>query len=128
MSGAEAASRVLVVEDDADVRAAIALFLASHGYEVLEARHGAEALALLRDAAASGPAVGLVLLDLMMPVMDGWTFRAEQLGDPALASIPVIVVTADAAAAGKSRQLAAAAFLLKPIDLDDLLDLVRACC
>ena len=121
---AAAGKTVLVVEDDADVRAALGLLLESHGYPVLEAEHGAEALTLLRDRAD----VGVILLDLMMPVMDGSTFRVEQRKDAALADIPVVVVTADAAGADRARELGAAAHLPKPIDLDRLLAVVRSYC
>lgn len=115
---------LLIVEDDDDVRGAIALFLESHGYAVLEARHGGEGLALLRGT----PGIRLVLLDLMMPVMDGWTFRDRQRSDPAIAGVPVVVITADARAVGRSAALGVADFLLKPLDLDHLLAVVRAHC
>src|SRR2546428_6585449 len=82
---------VLIVEDDAGVRGAFAALLASEGYRVLEAADGLEALRLLR-AAEDLPC--LILLDLMMPRMNGWDFRAVQRRDERLDSNPVGVVSA----------------------------------
>jgi CheY-like chemotaxis protein len=70
----------------------------------------------------------VILLDLMMPVMDGWQFRTEQLRDPALAAIPVILISADGTVREKAAALSAAAFLRKPIDVEQLLALVRQYC
>src|SRR5437763_14895472 len=92
---------ILIVEDDTDVREAMAIFLAGEGYKVVEAGHGAEALDQLRSATV----FCLILLDLYMPVMDGWAFRAEQLRDAALAAIPVIVISADDSASRRGRGL-----------------------
>jgi DNA-binding response OmpR family regulator len=108
--------KVLVVEDEEDIRDTLAEALASEGYEVVRACDGAEALEKLR---ACHPAV--VLLDLMMPVMDGWAFRAAQREDPTVCRIPVIVVSAEGRAGG----LDVAGFLQKPFDLDQLLTAVR---
>jgi len=93
---------VLIVEDDADVRESLVAILESEGYRVLEAENGAVALDQLRRDVP----VCLILLDLFMPTMNGWTFRDEQLRDPQLAPIPVIVISADAAAAGGRRRSA----------------------
>src|SRR4051794_32625764 len=81
-------ARVLVVEDDASIRDALAQLLASEGYAVDTSENGARALDRLRSAAAPD----VIVLDLRMPVMDGWQFRAEQRRDPDLASIPVIAI------------------------------------
>jgi CheY-like chemotaxis protein len=81
---------VLVVEDDGVIRAGMEQLLQSAGYDVVSATDGRNALDLLR----AGAAVDAILLDLMMPVMDGWAFRREQLRDPRLAHIPVIVLSA----------------------------------
>src|SRR5213594_1928434 len=116
--------RILIVEDDSGVREALAVFLESEGYAVAEAEHGEAALRRLRTATT----FCLILLDLFMPTMNGWAFRAEQLRDPALARIPVVVLSADAAVADKAAQLGAAGHLGKPIDLDKLLHLVKAHC
>jgi CheY-like chemotaxis protein len=81
---------VLIVDDDRDIRAALGELLAEDGYEVATATNGAEALELLRNS--SPPC--MVLLDLMMPVMDGYEFLEEQKRDPALAPVPVAIMTA----------------------------------
>ncbi len=107
---------ILVVDDERDIRDTIAELLADEGYAVEEAGDGAEALAKARDC---HPAV--VLLDLMMPGMNGWEFRARQRGDPELAGIPVIVVSALGRVAGVD----AAGYLQKPFELEDLLSAVR---
>lgn len=83
---------IMVVEDDADVLDVIALTLEDHGYSVLVAANGRQALDKLR-AAEHRPA--LILLDLMMPVMDGRQFREAQRRDPALADVPVVLLSAD---------------------------------
>jgi len=117
--------RVLVVEDDADVRGALAAVLEVAGYQVVEAAHGGEALDHLRAASKS---FCMILLDLFMPTMNGWAFRAEQLRDPTLATVPVVIVTADATAPGRSGDLGAAEYLTKPVDFDRLLAVVAEHC
>lgn len=107
---------ILVVDDERDIRDTIAELLAEEGYAVEEAGDGAEALAKARDCK---PIV--VLLDLMMPGMNGWEFRARQQGDPEIATIPVIVLSA----LGRVPGVDAAAFLQKPFGLEDLLTVVR---
>jgi CheY-like chemotaxis protein len=93
------------------------------GHAVIEARDGREALERLRAGR-----VGLVLLDLWMPVMNGWEFRSEQRKDPALAGIPVVVITADHAAAHHAERFGAVAWMTKPVDFDRLLELVDRHC
>jgi CheY-like chemotaxis protein len=107
---------VLIVDDETDIREAIAELLAEEGYDVEGARDGAEALTKARRCHPS-----LVLLDLMMPGMNGWEFRAKQRGDPELAAIPVVVLSA----LGRVPGVDAAGFLQKPFELDDLLTAVR---
>ena len=107
---------VLVVDDESDIREAVAEVLADEGYVVHGAGDGAEAL---RKARAVHP--NIVLLDLMMPGMNGWEFRAAQKGDPELSDIPVVVLSALGRVAGMD----AAGFIQKPFDLDELLDAVR---
>src|SRR5881392_3915466 len=87
----EEAGPVLVVEDDEDIRDSLVEFLGDEGYEARGAGNGREALSLL---AAIAPPPCLIILDLMMPVMDGRTFREEQLRRPDVADIPVIVISA----------------------------------
>ncbi len=101
---------LLVIEDDDDVREALADVLRDAGYDVAWAADGAEAIRALR----SGLRPSAILLDLMMPVMDGYECRAEQRGDPALASIPVIVVSADRFVERDGRAVGAAAAIAKP--------------
>lgn len=115
---------VLVVEDDVDIRAVIRIALEAEGYTVATVGNGREALEYLRGVGIPR----LILLDLMMPVMDGWQFRAVQQADPAWAGIPVVVVSADGRASQKADALGAAGGLGKPIDLDLLLDVVSRHC
>lgn len=110
--------QVLVVEDNLDIRGTVELVLQAEGFRVLVASNGADALALLR-ATAKLPHV--ILLDLMMPVMDGYAFREAQRADPRLSGIPIVVLTADGHAERKAADLGAAGFLQKPVDLDDLI-------
>ena len=111
---------VLVVEDDRDVRESLVAVLEDAGYKVISASDGRAALTLLR----AGPLPSVILLDLMMPVMDGWEFRQRQSARPALAGIPVVVVTA----AYEPRGIDAADVILKPLDFDLLLRVVRSHC
>jgi CheY-like chemotaxis protein len=104
----------LIVEDDHLIREAIAEALDEEGFDVVEAANGREALEKLHAERAS-----LVLLDLMMPVMDGWRFREAQLRDPEISSIPVVVLSAV-----KDENVPAARYFSKPCDLDELLDTV----
>jgi CheY-like chemotaxis protein len=114
---------VLVVEDDADILRAIVQVLEDEGYAVRAAENGNAALAALRGPEARLPCV--ILLDLMMPVMDGWAFRAEQLRDPILARIPVIVLTADGSAAAETGAMEVAGALRKPVELLTLLATIQ---
>jgi CheY-like chemotaxis protein len=115
---------VLVVEDDPDIRATICEALEDHGYATAGASNGVEALEYLRSGAEK-PC--LILLDLMMPVMDGQTFRAEQRADPALADIPVVVISAYRDVDKHAADLATE-YLAKPVRLDTLLETARKHC
>jgi CheY-like chemotaxis protein len=119
-----AAKLILVVEDDPDLAQLVGEVLESAGYRTAIAGNGVEALDQLR--ANTHP--DLILLDMMMPVMDGWTFREEQCKEPALASIPVVAVTADGDARGKAAAIQAAGYVTKPITIDSLLDAVERVC
>lgn len=110
---------VLVVDDERDLRENIAEILEDEGYQTKQAANGAAALALARAA----PHPNVILLDLMMPVMTGWQFRAEQLADPEIAGIPVILVSA-----ADPQGLNAWATLLKPYEVDALLSAVHHAC
>jgi DNA-binding response OmpR family regulator len=116
---------ILLVEDDDDIREAMALFLQTEGYDVVQATNGDEALRQLR---ASYGRICLVLLDLFMPVKNGWEFRAEQMADPAIAGVPVVVVSADRTARDKGDTLGAIEYLVKPVDFDHLLGTIAAYC
>jgi DNA-binding response OmpR family regulator len=119
-------NRVLVVEDDDDLRGSLTHSLQCEGYDVDEARNGREALEHLHD----GKLPGCILLDLMMPVMNGWQFRQAQQEDPnrAIADIPVIVLSAVGGHVQKVEPLDAVAFMRKPFDLDVLLDTIQTHC
>jgi signal transduction histidine kinase/DNA-binding response OmpR family regulator len=112
---------VLVVDDDADTRNSVAEILEAHGYRVHVASNGQEALDTLRG---EGPRPGLILLDMMMPVMDGSTFRSEQQRDPALSAIPVVVFSAYGSVARTAANLRAAGYLAKPLTMDSLLQTI----
>jgi len=113
---------VLIVEDDEDLRDMMAQMLSIEGFTAATVANGREALAYLHRA----PTPNLILLDLMMPVMDGWEFRRRQQADPAIARVPVIVLSA--LDPGRASNVNAAAFLKKPLDFDRLLQLVRDHC
>lgn len=115
-------ARILLVEDDADLRESLCKVLEESGYEVDGVRNGREALEYLRRE--QPPCV--VLLDLMMPVMTGWEFRDAQRGDPALSDIPVVILTADGRAQSKADSLGVGKFLRKPLQLEELLGTVRS--
>ena len=114
--------RFLIVEDDADTRDMIGRFLELEGYAVETAANGRQAL----DRLDAGASACVILLDLMMPVMDGWEFRRIQVGHSVLSKIPVIVFSA----AGRDRMLQVDAneYLAKPVDLDELLDRISRYC
>ena len=122
ITGPRACGGVLVVEDDADILRALVQVLQDEGHTVRAAENGLVALATLRARGAQPPCV--ILLDLMMPVMDGWAFRAEQLRDPTLAHIPVILLTADGNAVEKAALLTGAGALRKPVELATLLEAI----
>jgi CheY-like chemotaxis protein len=130
MSGAEhsmgrwmtrADRQILVVDDDRDIRAVVDDLLTEEGYLVKTANNGRQALEILSNWRPE-----VILLDLSMPEMNGWTFLAHQQADPALAQIPVIVMSAHYNL-GKGNALdAAAAVVPKPFDIDRLLTLITA--
>ncbi|HVL57967.1 MAG TPA: response regulator [Burkholderiaceae bacterium] len=116
---------VLLVEDDPDVRESLRLGLVLEGYPVRTAANGREALALLESAAAP-PC--LILLDIMMPVMDGFEFLRQKQSKPALAAIPTVVLSAHPRELQFVQPLGVALWLRKPLDLDDLMTAVRGWC
>lgn len=109
---------VLVVEDDGDLREIIADVLADQKIPVIVAANGQQAL----DCLAGIPVrPSLILLDMMMPVMDGWRFREAMLGDPGLAAIPVVVMSAHADARRVAAEIGAVGSLAKPVSVAELL-------
>ena len=111
---------VLLVDDDPDILEIVTLLLGLHAVPVVAAHDGAEALALLRDKQD----LGLVLLDLMMPKMDGATFLRRLKEAPELAGTPVVVMSGNRDTATTATKLGADGYLLKPIELDDLTRIV----
>jgi CheY-like chemotaxis protein len=112
--------RILVVEDDEDAREAMVALLQMKGYRAVPAGNGKQALDYLNRA----PVPDLIILDLWMPVMDGWQFRNEQIKDPRLAEIPVIVLTA----LSDRTDIDANEIIIKPVDVDRLLTTVSHYC
>ena len=115
---------ILVVEDDRDLRDSLCGVLELEGFPTVGARNGEEALTWLR----THPAPCAILLDLMMPVMNGLEFRTRQLDDVALAGIPVIVLSALDDGQQKTDLRDAQAYLKKPIEPDALFDALRRFC
>ena len=115
-------AKILVVEDNDDVREMMAVTLELEGHKVDTAANGREALEKLR----TGEKPCLILLDLMMPVMNGWEFRRALQQDPVLRTVPVVVVSA--ATGDIVKKTPADAFLSKPVDMDRLLDVVCDLC
>jgi CheY-like chemotaxis protein len=116
---------IAVIEDDTAIRDAIAEALEDEGYDVIAADHGQDAFDQL-NRRSEAPCV--ILLDLMMPVMDGWKFRDQQKQHPTLGAVPVIILTADAKAQDKVNALGAQGHMGKPVDLDRLLETVHQYC
>lgn len=110
---------LLIVEDSPDLQILLAQMLKGQGYVISKAFNGQEALQLLRTMPKLP---SLILLDIMMPVMDGFAFRKEQQEDPRLALIPVIVMTAGSDLDIKAKQMHVTEILRKPIDFKKLLD------
>ena len=110
---------VLIVEDDPDARMMLETMLRLEGYETITARNGSEGLAMMREHRPCA-----VLLDLMMPVMDGWQFRRQQLTEPELADVPVVCVTAVGNPDEVRTRLGVPCFS-KPVDVNQLLSEVQ---
>jgi CheY-like chemotaxis protein len=116
---------ILVVEDEAVVRTEVTELLTTAGYTTMEATSGWAALDVLWQADALPQ---LILLDLMLPGMDGWQFRQMQQQDPDLAGIPVVLLGSAADEERSKTAMQGLAFLTKPIDAEQLLDAVARCC
>jgi CheY-like chemotaxis protein len=113
---------VLIVEDDEDLRDVVDVLLQASGYETMTAANGAIGLEMMQHRKPC-----IVLLDMVMPIMDGWTFRSRQMADPELADVPVVCVTGleDPREVRARLQLRC---LSKPLDFDRLLAEVSAAC
>jgi CheY-like chemotaxis protein len=118
-------SAILLVEDDVDIRIDLADILRTEGYEVATVANGQEALDWLHN---HGNQASLILLDLMMPVMNGWDFRARQLEEPDLGAIPVVLLSGAGDVARHANALKTAGYLIKPLRLDSLLRIVSRLC
>jgi CheY-like chemotaxis protein len=115
---------ILVVEDDRDSREMLCTWLQQHGCRTLAASEGAEALRQMDEASD----LALILLDLMMPGMNGWEFRASQRNHRRFRKVPVVVMTAHPNPAGEAEWLDPEDVLLKPLDLQAVLHVVTRCC
>ncbi|MBI3402162.1 MAG: response regulator [Acidobacteria bacterium] len=115
-------STVLVVDDDPNLVRLKSKFLQLEGFASASASNGQEALSYLRG----GGDANVILLDLRMPVMDGWAFRREQKGDPGLAAIPIVVLSG--VEADHVNELEAAAAFNKPVSFPEVIGVVRRLC
>jgi CheY-like chemotaxis protein len=120
-SEAAANRTILLIEDDRDICEIVAHVLQEEGYDTVTVPNGAEGLKLLR-AKEVRPFV--IVLDLMLPVMDAWQFRAEQAQDARIAGIPVVIFSANPKIAQHADSLGAAAMIRKPPNLDEFLAVV----
>lgn len=109
--------RILIADDETDLRRLVSFALGRHGYEVLEARDGADALVILESERPD-----LILLDVMMPVMSGYDTLKAIKADPALADIPVIMLSAMSQSweVAEGMELGAADYICKPFNLSQL--------
>ena len=116
---------VLLVDDDFGILDGLSDFLESQGVSVVPASNGNDALSHLR----MGLHVDVIVLDVMMPMMDGWDFRAEQLADPSLRDIPVVVISASGYTRDTlQRQFYARDVLPKPLELEAFLRALNGIC
>jgi CheY-like chemotaxis protein len=110
--------RVLVVDDEPDIRLTVSAMLEAEGYEVVQATNGAEALVLMEAKVPD-----LVLLDMRMPILDGWGFASEVRRRGY--AVPIVVMTAARDAARWASDIAASSFIAKPFGFDDLISAVE---
>jgi CheY-like chemotaxis protein len=118
-------SKILMVEDDDDIREMVIEILEQHGFETEGATDGRDALHRLRTGARLPD---VIFLDLLMPIMDGAQFRTEQLSDPTLAGVPVVVMSALNDGSARAERLEPIEFLRKPIHSEDLISLATRIC
>ena len=123
------AGNVLIVEDDPEVREMLTQLLANEGFYAVGAEDGLEALHLLRTLRHRSPdAPCLVLLDLKMPRLGGNEFRRAQLGDPTVANVPIAVMSGAVDLEQRAAAMGAVASIAKPLDIDNLIDVVKRYC
>jgi CheY-like chemotaxis protein len=115
---------VLLVDDDVDVREALIAWVEQHGFAAIAASDGQNALALLR----AGLRPNVILLDLHMPVCDGWRFREEQMRDSRLADVPVVMFSCDRIDRQRAARLGIRECLQKPLALDRLTETLGRHC
>jgi two-component system, chemotaxis family, chemotaxis protein CheY len=118
-SGTAPRTTVLIVDDDLDLQRLLTRFLTLEGFNTVVAGNGQAALAHLRSSAP----VDAILLDLRMPIMDGWTFRQEQRADARIADVPVVVLSGTET--DRMGELEAAAWLSKPVSFTDVIAAIR---
>jgi CheY-like chemotaxis protein len=130
MATSQPAGNVLIVEDDVATREMLVTLLAIEGFHAVAAEDGLEALHVLRTIRHRAPEIPcLILLDLSMPRMGGREFRRAQLSDPSVATVPMAIMSgAVDEAEGLSQPLGAVATLIKPLDLERVLEVVRGHC
>ena len=116
------AASVLVVDDDPNLVRLMSKFLKLEGFSPVPAANGQEALSYLRG----GGDASVILLDLRMPVMDGWAFRREQKGDPVIANIPIVILSG--IETDGVQELDAAAAFHKPVSFPEIVGVVRRLC
>lgn len=116
---------ILIVEDDLEIKESLADILRDEGYEVIETSNGKEALAYLTE---ENKLPCLILVDLMMPEMNGEAFRREQLNNKNIADIPTVLFSADGQLDKKALSIGFKDYLKKPIDLEELLVIAERYC
>jgi two-component system, chemotaxis family, chemotaxis protein CheY len=117
---------VLVVDDDQEIRESLAEVLQEHGCSAIAVANGAQALETLQNL--EGERACLILLDLMMPVMDGRAFRQEQMRHEELANIPVVLISAFANVRDEASDMNVAGYLQKPFQLSDIIQTAKTYC
>src|SRR5262245_23002195 len=114
---------VLVVDDDVEIRQALTDILEDENYSVRAAANGREALELV----SRGPSPDVILLDVMMPVMDGWHFLSARLGHPRLIEVPIIIISAGTEAEREAKKVGVFEVAKKPLHVDDLIRRIEDC-
>jgi CheY-like chemotaxis protein len=114
---------VLVIDDDAEIRQALTEILEDENYIVRAASNGREALEIL----SRGECPDVILLDVMMPVMDGWHFLSARLAHPQLVEVPIIIISAGEGAEREASKVGVFEFARKPLHVDDLIDRIESC-